>query len=261
MKTLLRDAWRENAGLRIAILFHLVLLAGALAALPFDHRTILGLNPWIKPIKFDLSVLIYLITAGALLAGLGRFARRRAAIGWGIAVAMVVEDTIISAQSLRGVRSHMNFATVRDAVAFAVMGLFIALNTVLLGWLLALYCAGRTRWPAAVAWGVRLGLGVMIAGGLEGMLMVAHGGHTVGAADGGAGLPFVNWSVSHGDLRAPHFLALHALQAMPLLGWATTKTSLPARGQLAATVALSTLYCAVVWWLFQAAMAGRPVWS
>jgi hypothetical protein len=45
------------------------------------------------------------------------------------------------------------------------------------------------------------------------------GAHTVGAPDGAPGLPFLNWSASHGDLRIPHFLGLHAMQAIPLLAW------------------------------------------
>ncbi len=257
---LLKDAWRQNLGLRIAIIFHLLLLAVALVGLAVDHRVILGINAWIKPLKFDVSVLIYLLTTGALLSALGRFPRSGAAMGWGVAIAMIVEDAIISTQSFRGVRSHMNYATVGDALAFSVMGLFIALNTVLLGWLLVLYCSTRTRWPAAVAWGARLGLGVMIAGGFEGVLMVARQSHTVGEQDGGAGLTLVNWSVAHGDLRVAHFFAIHALQVMPLLGWAMTKTPLSPRLQIIGTVVLSAGYLAVIWWLFQQAMAGHPVW-
>ena len=49
--------------------------------------------------------------------------------------------------------------------------------------------------------------------------MGAQGAHTVGEADGGAGIPILNWSLHHGDLRISHFLGLHAMQILPFLAW------------------------------------------
>jgi len=257
--TTLRGWLEENPALAWTAAFQVVLAVFALIAMPFDHRTILGINPWIKPLKFDVSVGIVLVTLAAILGGLQGYGRPKRWIGIGVGIALSLENCIISLQSLRGVRSHMNYSTPLDASLFALMGVLIAFSTVLFAWTLGLVLFDPMRWPPAVAWGVRLGLATLLAGSLEGVLMVLHGGHTVGAADGLSGLPLLNWSRDHGDLRIAHFFALHALQAFPLLGWLLSRTSMPVKPQVALTCIGAAVYLAAVWLLFQQAMAGQPL--
>jgi hypothetical protein len=246
----------------LSVWWNVVLLVGGLAAMPFDSRRILGLNPWVKPLKFEVSGIIFLLTMAVMLWAVardGRWRRSRAVMGWGFGVVMIVEDSIIALQSARGVRSHMNYSTVTDALLFAVMGLFIALNTVLGAWLLVLWLRAKTEWPRAVVWGVRLGLLMLLAASAEGVRIVIHGGHTVGAADGGPGLAFLNWSTGHGDLRVAHFFALHALQIFPLVGLALAATKLRVGVQVSGLFGFAAAYAWAVWWMFAEAMRGLPV--
>jgi hypothetical protein len=249
-----------NRGLAWGVWWNVGLLALSLAAMPFDQRKIMGLNPWVKPVKFDVSVIVFLITIAIILSTLPEeWATTKLWIGWGMGVAMIVEDTIIALQSARGLRSHMNFDTPLDASLFAVMGLFILLNTLLAAWLLFAWCRTNAGLPPAVVWGVRLGLLMLLAGSIEGVRIVMNGGHTVGAPDGGAGLPFVNWSTQHGDLRIAHFFALHALQIFPLAGMALAATKLRSGVQLSALFGFVAAYGWAVWWMFATAMRGMPL--
>lgn len=252
-----------NRGLMLSAWWNVVLFALSAVAYLADTRTILGINPWIKPIKFEISVIVFCLTVAVLLSALGRtgqWAHWRQAIAWGIGIAMIFENTIIAIQSARGVRSHMNFTTLFNGVAFGIMGLFILLTTILLAVLLVLFLITRTGLPRSITVGICLGLAAALAGSIEGSLMVSrYQAHTVGAPDGGPGLPFVNWSTQHGDLRVAHFLALHALQLFPLAGWLFARAAIAGWAQIAGTVAFTVLYAAVTILLFMQAIRGRPL--
>jgi hypothetical protein len=243
--------------LSVAALLNLAALVVALAAIAFDPRLILGINPWIKPAKFFVSVAIYLGTLAWLVTRIEGHRRAIGAIKWTAILTMAGENVLIALQSYRGTTSHFNIATAFDAAVFNAMGILIVLNTLAIIWLLVLFVRAPAPLPPAVLSGIRLGLLLFLIGGAEGAMMVGAESHAVGVPDGGPGLPFVNWSIEGGDLRAAHFVGLHALQVLPLLGWFLSRRN---RNAGVATVRI----VAVVWGVFFAgltwlAMSGQPV--
>ena len=81
----------------------------------------------------------------------------------------------------------------------------------------------------------------------------------MGAPDGGPGLPFVNWSTRHGDLRVAHFFALHALQVLWFIGWRLSHSRVSQVMAVATTWLVALAYAGGVWVLFSQAMAARPL--
>ena len=73
--------------------------------------------------------------------------------------------------------------------------------------------------------------------------MTTAGAHTVGAPDGGPGLPGTGWSRAHGDLRVGHFIGLHALQILPLLTIAARRR----RTVIAAGASYAALFMLLIW--------------
>ena len=90
--------------------------------------------------------------------------------------------------------------------------------------------------------------------------MIAHGSHSVGIKDGGPGLPIVNWSTKGGDLRAAHFLGLHALQVLPITAFLISKHRSWTIGLKTAYVfALSGAYALLIALLYFEAIHGLPL--
>lgn len=257
------ELYRRNRVLAVLGWLHLAAFAVLLLIAPFDARTILGLNPWVKPLKFLVSIAVYVWTLAWLTRYVYGYARSVRIISWTTAVVFAGEMACVITQSARGTTSHFNIRSEFDAAVFSLMGFLIAVNTVLVFVTLLLFLKPTERPAPAYLWGIRLGLLLFFAGSLEGASMIANGAHTVGAPDGGPGLPIVNWSTRAGDLRVAHFLSFHALQLLPLAGFTLSrhKTDWPARRQTACVFALAVLYAAGVSLIFYQAIHGRPLLS
>jgi hypothetical protein len=253
--TWFREAWRRNAlltgGAAASLLVFLVLVP----AVFLDSATILGINRWIKPMKFAISIAIFLATMAWLLGYVRDSDRAVRRISWTMFVTMAGELVLIIMQSARGVRSHFNVTTAFDGIVFSLMGILIAINTVAAAWALYLFFRRPSDLGPASLAGVRLGLIIFIVASLQGYHMASRLGHAVGVHDGSPGLPFVNWSTGGGDLRVAHFFGLHALQVLPVLGfWIDRRAGRAVWVRVAAAVYFA-LYAVV----FLQALAGRPL--
>jgi hypothetical protein len=255
------ELYRRNRVLALLGWLHLAALAVLLIVAPFDARTILGLNPWVKPAKFLVSITVYVWTLAWLTRYVRAYRRSVRVVSWGTALVFVGEMSCVITQAARGATSHFNVKTPFDSAVFSTMGLLIAVNTLLALVTLLLFLRPTEALAPAYLWGIRLGLLFFLLGSLEGVAMVANGAHTVGAPDGGAGLPLVNWSTRAGDLRVAHFLSFHALQLLPLAGFALSRyrPDWPRRRQVACVLTLALLYAACVSLIFWQAMSGRPL--
>jgi len=233
-----RDLRAANGPLTLLGVASLGLLGASLILQTVDHRVVLGVSTWMKPAKFAASVAIAAFTLAWILGqldGRTRGLRRAAAI---IVSMASLELVIITIQAARGVPSHFNARTSVDVIAFAVMGAGITIFWLAEGFVFLRALRHRFA-DAAVGWGIRLGLGIALGGGAVAFLMTQPtpaqvetlkaraktgqpaplvGAHAVGVPDGGPGLPVTRWSTEGGDLRVPHFIGLHALQALPLAG-------------------------------------------
>lgn len=254
------ELYRRSPALTGVGWFCVVILAGCLLGMLFDSRTILGINPWIKPAKFALSITIFVWTLAWLVDYLPRRSAIASVASLGVAVAMVIEIVCIVLQSARGVRSHFNSDTPLDAGIFSLMGLVILFNTLCVGVVLLLFLIHRANLPTAYWLGICLGLAIFILASLEAGFMIRQQGHTVGADDGGPGLPFVNWSAQAGDLRIAHFVGLHALQVLPFVGWwVTSKESWSPTLQVTLVLLIAVVWSGLTLSTLLVALAGRPL--
>lgn len=242
-------------GLAVA---HLLLLAILLLIAPFDQRTVMGINPWIKPMKFAISIAIYLFTMAWILGELPLKPEAKRRINWILAGTLVIEIVLITMQAARGVTSHFNQATVFDLSVFAIMGAAILINIATAALVAVKFWKADLQLPAPYLWGIRLGLTIFVCASLEGLVMVSHGAHSVGVADGGAGLPLLNWSRRGGDLRAAHFFGIHALQILPFIGILFSSGK---RNSVRWVQAIGAVYGVIALLMFLWALSGRPLIS
>ena len=273
LRRLVDTLWHESRPLTATGIVMLAALVASLAAMGVDHREILGVPRWLKPVKFAASTAIYAFTVAWIFTALPDWRRLKAIVGWVISVVVVLEVFLIDLQAARGVTSHFNVGTGFDAAVFGIMG-----TAILIAWAagIALTVALFRQWfdDRGFGWALRLGMVITLMGQATGGLMTTPtaaqreaartsritvaGAHTVGAPDGGPGLPVTGWSREHGDIRVAHFVGLHAVQLLPLGAWLVGPLGSAAKRRRAVLL-MAASYFALFAILLAQALAGQAL--
>jgi hypothetical protein len=267
--------WNASPPLTAVGTLMLVVAGASLVGMLVDQRVITGAPAWLKPFKFAMSTAIYSLTLAWIFQWLSDWPRVRRVVGYTTAIVFVLEVAIIDAQAWRGTTSHFNVSTTLNMVLFLVMGAAILLQT-LVSVAVAVALWRQPFTDQALGWALRLGMTLTIIGAMTGPLMtrptaaqLAHaraggrmttaGAHTVGGPDGGPGLAVTGWSSEHGDVRVPHFIGLHAIQALALVAIGLGRWRRPEAVRVRAMLAAATSYALLFLLLLWEALRGQSI--
>ena len=255
---------RQDAPLftTLGIAMALSLLA-TLAAMQIDDRLFLGESIWLKPVKFQIALTIYLLTLAFYARWLPPATRQarlfRAYCGI-VAAAIIAEVLWIGGAAALGTASHFNDSSPVWAALYSFMGgAAVILTSAAPVFGIAIWRNRASGLPGPLHLAVALGLVLTFVLTVPvAFHMSAATGHFVGTpADWDTGLPLMGWSRSVGDLRVAHFLATHALHGIPLAGLIAVLI-LPVQAARRAVLLASAGYAALVAATFVQALAGQP---
>ena len=215
-----------------------------------DHRTISDERVALKPIRFVVSIGIYLFALSWIFnfVRIDRIhsLRPRSAVFIAV-IGCAWELMCIVFQAARARRSHFNRSTLFDRLIFLSMGL-MAVAFIGAGLPLVIEISlnprkgSSTVMIAAIVFGY---LTTLILGTLTGLWMSRISNHTV--SQKAERFPVLGRNLSGGDLRISHFFSIHALEIFPLFafglsrlnaGYQMTLFALVASGYVAVTVLL-----------------------
>jgi hypothetical protein len=247
-------------------MFFLVLMILCSLGLVLDDRTFNGINVWIKPLKFQASVVVFLLTLAACFLALPAGADRTRAgryVVWVAIISAVLEIAYITLQASRGQASHWNLSSPMMAVLYSLMGVFALLlsSSALVQGLMIARNRATPLMPVSPALRLGLALGLILSfilGASFGGIMASGSGHWVGGTlSDASGLPVFKWSRDGGDLRVAHFFGLHAMQFIPAFAW-LAGALLAARAAKLSVWLFAGALSAFTTFTFLQAMQGRP---
>ena len=210
---------------------------------------VFGINAYIKPFKFALSTFLYSWTMAWFFGYLPTF--NSTVFNWIIIITLGFEIVYIALQASKGELSHYNVSSPMKSFLYTMMALMATIATVATAYIAVLFFGNSvSELPDYYLWSIRLGLIIFVIFSFEGFAMGSRMTHTIGGVDGSKGIPILNWSFTHGDLRIAHFIGMHALQIIPILSFYLLKNT-------KLTIGLGVLYFGLAVFTLVQALQGK----
>lgn len=240
------------------------LLVVCVSAGVVDDRFVEGAPTWAKPAKFAASFVILFATLAWLETRLSDPWRT----GWILqtttlvmALSMFAEMGYLMYQAALAEPSHFNHATPFHAFMYTVV-MFVGALLLVTGIGIFGYAAARDTAAdlspglrAGVIWGFALSFVFTL---VLASYMSGQPTRLVGTPPSDPQtVPFLGWSLNVGDFRPSHFLSLHAMQVLPLLGWALDRYGISNPQFMIRMAAL--LYATLTLGIFAQALLGLPL--
>lgn len=211
---------------------------------------VFGVNAWLKPLKFSLSIGIYVWTMAWYCHYLPNF--NISFFNWTIIFLLGFEIIYIAFQAGKGQLSHYNISTPTYSFIYGLMAIAASLVTIYTAYIGVLFFTNSfDNLPAYFVWSIRLGIIIFVIFSFEGFLMGSRLNHSVGDLNNNSNLFILGWSKTVGDLRVSHFIGMHALQVLPICSFYFLKNN-------KATFAFALLYGILAIFTLSQALKGKP---
>ncbi len=213
-----QEPWLAITGLALV-----ALIVPTLAASLIDDRLTNDIGVWTKPLKFQVSLVLYTLTLAFFARYLPQGVRETR---WyrvymaAVLAAIALEMMWLMGAAILGVPAHFN-ASETGQVIYRMMG---ALATLLTS-ATAVYAFQIARNPSTglspavksgIVWGLALTLPLTLV--TAGVLASGTGHWVGGVQSDAAGMTLMGWARDGGDLRVAHFFGTHAMHILPVAG-------------------------------------------
>ena len=237
-----------------------------LLAYSMDQRTLLDINVWVKPLKFELALIVYFATLVLFAGWLPEDTKRKVwfqVFSWIVVGSTAIEMAWIVGAAANGIESHFNVTTPFMAILYGLMGpLAVVLTSATLVYGFVFLRDRESALTPVFRYSLAYGLiATFILTCIVAGTMAGGGTHFVGGSMSDAGgFPLMGWSRDGGDLRVPHFFATHAMHFVPLAGFMLSPFMPRASGRTA-MLSVAMLFAVFTLYTFVEALMGQPFLS